>query len=167
MLDYLNADPKPYVLQGRFDPGRGEYIFVGKIITPIGDATRWGVVFGDVLHNFRSALDRLVCQLVLLNTGRECTRENQFPICSNGARYWSIGRNGEPSLRDRQLKSVADEHKAIIDALQPYRTHGLRPNQVKALAGLHDFSNIDKHRVIHPSLRARGRRSSAPAGRGG
>ncbi len=151
ILEYLGREPKPYSLRGQFHPDRCEYVFVGKILESMEDLAYWGTVLGDVLHNFRCALDHLVCQLVLLNTGRECTGDNQFPICTTGENYWSRGKSGR-NTRDWRLQGVADEHKAIIDTLQPYRTHGMRPNQIEVLAGLQKFSNLDKHRLIHPTL---------------
>ncbi|MGN6189137.1 MAG: hypothetical protein ACTHOE_09575 [Conexibacter sp.] len=151
MLGYLRGEPKPYTVRGEFDPNRREYVFVGKIVEPMTGEVRWGVMFGDVLHNLGSALDHLVCQLVLLNTGKLGGQENQFPICSSGARYWSIGKNGQPSVRDSRLRGVSDEHKALIDGLQPYRAPD-PANRVHALAGLRGLSNLDKHRLVHPTL---------------
>ena len=151
MIKYLTREPKPYSLRGQFHPDRCEYVFVGKILEPIEDPAYWGTVLGDVLHNFRCALDHLVCQLVLVNTGKECSGDSQFPIASTGPAYWSDKKRGS-STRDWRLQGVSDEAKAVIDALQPYRTHGLRPNQIEVLDALRIFSNLDKHRLIHPTL---------------
>lgn len=159
MLGYLRSEPKPYTVRGEFDPNRREYVFVGKIVRPMSDAVLWGVMLGDVLHNFRSALDHLVCQLVLLNTRKLGGQDNQFPICSSGARYWSIGRNGQPSTREFRLRGVSDEHRAVIDGLQPYRAQD-PPNLIQPLAALRDLSNLDKHRLVHPTLVAVDVRSS-------
>ena len=100
---------------------------------------RWGVIFGDAIHNFRSALDHLVWQLVLLN-GETPTTANQFPICDTEADY----RN----KRKSQLRGVSGPHTAHIDQMQPCRTR-IPPGQVSAFAALRDLSNHDKHRLIH------------------
>jgi hypothetical protein len=151
MREYLTGEPKPYEVRGKFHPDRREYVFVGKILRPPPDPVRWGVVLGDVLHNFRSALDHLVWQLVLLS-GKKGSPENQFPICDRGATYWSIKKDGTPSTRDRCLKNVAEEYRAIIDFYQPYRTRHLARNRIEAFAGLRDLSNYDKHRLVHLAL---------------
>src|ERR1700751_5324457 len=42
----------------------------------------WAFIAGDIVHNLRSALDHLVCQLALLNgKPRSCCRDTAFPIC--------------------------------------------------------------------------------------
>jgi hypothetical protein len=151
MHEYLTSEPKPYAVRGQFHPDRGEYVFVGKILRPLPDTVHWGVVLGDVLHNFRSALDHLVWQLVLLN-GKKGSTDNQFPICDHGAMYWSIRKDGSPSMRESRPRNVADEHKAIIDGYRPYRTRHLAANRIEALAGLRDLSNYDKHRLVHVAL---------------
>jgi hypothetical protein len=147
--EYLGREPKPYRMSGEFKRDRRQYVVVGEILQPINDV-RWGVMLGDAVHNLRSALDHLIWQLVLLNTGKKGSRENKFPIESDGRRYWSITKDGNPSVRDRALKNVADEHRLLIDELQPYRTNQGHP--VTVLDTLRDFSNFDKHRLLNPVL---------------
>lgn len=143
------VEPKPYRLSGEFRPESGEYVFEGELLKPIDDdALKWGVILGDALHNLRSALDQLIAQLVLLNTGKRSTSANAFPICDTGATYWSIGKKGEPSKRETTLKGISDTHKALIDEMQPYRTR-IPPSAIHALSALRDLSNRDKHRLIH------------------
>jgi hypothetical protein len=107
-------------------------------------------MFGDAIHNLRSALDHLVWQLVLLN-GKTPSGANQFPICDTGATYWSAGwKDGKKtrSTREWRLEGVSDAQKALIDEMQPYRTR-VPPGAVHALSALRDLSNYDKHRLIH------------------
>ena len=129
---------------------RGAYVVTGEVVRPMTDELMWAVLLGDAIHNLRSALDHLIWQLVLLDTGKEGSNENQFPIVSTGDRYWSTTKNGGPSTRDTRLRGVSEEHRAIIDACQPYRI--LRPKEVEALAALRDLSNHDKHRLLHVLL---------------
>ena len=143
------VEPQPYRLSGEFRPESGEYVFEGELLKPIDDdSLKWGVILGDALHNLRSALDHLVAQLVLLNTGKLSTTVNAFPICDTGAGYWSVGKKGEPSKRDTTLKGVSDAHKALIDEMQPYRTR-IPPGAIHSLSALRDLSNRDKHRLVH------------------
>lgn len=142
------VEPKPYRISSEFRPDSREYVFTGQLLKPLDDLLLWGVMFGDAMHNLRSALDHLVCQLVLLNTGKRATGENQFPICDTGAAYWSAGSKGQASTRERRLRGVSDAHKALIDEMQPYRTR-IPPGAIHALSALRDLSNHDKHRLIH------------------
>lgn len=148
--EYLGSEPKPYRITGNFERDRREYVLKGEVIEPIEDPERWSLVLGDALHNLRSALDHLIWQLVILNTGKKGGTENLFPIATTGSRYWSISKNGRQSLRDRALKGVSDEHRAVIDRLQPYRTPEFGPT--KLLRTLRDLSNYDKHRLLNPLL---------------
>jgi hypothetical protein len=135
------VEPKPYRLAGEFRPESGEYVFEGELLKPIDDdALKWGVILGDALHNLRSALDHLVAQLVLLDTGKRSTSANAFPICDTGGNYWSIGKKGEPSKRETTLRGVSDAHKARIDEMQPYRAR-IPPGAIHALSALRDLSN--------------------------
>jgi len=144
------VEPKPYRITGEFRPNDREYVFKGQLLKPLDDLLLWGILFGDALHNLRSALDHLVWQLVLLN-GKTPSGANQFPICDTGATYWSAGwKDGKKtrSTREWRLEGVSDAHKALIDEMQPYRTR-IPPGAVHVLSTLRDLSNHDKHRLVH------------------
>ena len=56
----------------------------------------WGVLIGEILHNLRSALDHLIWQLVILETGAPpTTTKTAFPIFETAAGYKS--REARPS----------------------------------------------------------------------
>jgi hypothetical protein len=150
LYDELNvfSASNPHELVREHDPEtRTDDVFV-KVLREPKDP-EWGILLGDFLHNARCALDHLVWQLVLLNKAKP-GRWNQFPIATHGAQYWSLEKDGRPSMRDRMLRGVAEEHRALIDAVQPYR----RGREAKSdrLAILAEFSNTDKHRIVHPTL---------------
>jgi hypothetical protein len=144
------VDPKPYEISGEFRADSREYVFTGKLRKPVTDLLLWGVMFGDAMHNLRSALDHLVWQLVRLN-GKKPSGANQFPICETGANYWSLGKDGKRSTREWRLEGVSDAHKALIDEVQPYRAR-MPPGATHAFSALRDLSNQDKHRLIHLTL---------------
>jgi hypothetical protein len=144
---YFEADPKPYELTGTWHADRKQYVFTGEITRPMEKAVMWSVILGDGIHNLRSALDHLVWQLILLNTGKDGSNETQFPIASHGARYWSKTKDNGPSLRERRLKGVSKAHATIIDRCQPYRTNGA--GKLESLEVLQDMDNYDKHRLLH------------------
>jgi len=99
-----------------------------------------GVIVGDFLHNLSCVLDHLVWQLVLLN-GKTPTRANQFPITRSPERFEEIAED--------RLRGVAGEHRQLIEGFQPYLVEGGNPSE-HHLAVLHELSNIDKHRFVHP-----------------
>jgi hypothetical protein len=88
---------------------------------------------GDVVHNLRSTLDHLANHLVFAN-GQKPTLRTEFPIAKDSATY----------ERDkvRKVEGMATISKETIDRLKPYKG-GNEP-----LWLLHDFDNIDKHRML-------------------
>lgn len=132
-------DGQPYRLVGEFDREASEYVvrLDGPANLPIG----WSAIVGDAAHNFRSALDHLIWQLVLLNRD-EPGRWNQFPIFRDPDEYRTRGR--------RMLKSVSREHRERIEGMQPYA----RGDDAEAdpLWALYLISNRDKHRMLHTAI---------------
>lgn len=105
----------------------------------------WGIDFGCVGVQARTALDHLVYQLVIDsgNPVSERTR-TQFPIYESKSSYLSGGK-GSP--RERMLAGVASRHRRIIDQLQPYQRKGRALDD--PLSILTAISNRDKHREDH------------------
>ena len=129
-----------------------ELDYRGRLVERARNVQRPGQDISDTLadcvNNYRAALDHLVWQLVILS-GNKPSRDNQFPCALTGTRYWCAKKDGTQSVRDRMLRGVSDEHRAAIDAVQPYRTSHPRDT---ALAVLVDLSNTDKHQVINTAF---------------
>jgi hypothetical protein len=89
---------------------------------------------GDVVHNLRSALDHLACQLVWVGSGEEPSRRVEFPIAKDAATY-----EGEKA---RKLEGMCSKAIKAIDALKPYKGGN------NALWRIHELDNIDKHREL-------------------
>jgi hypothetical protein len=150
--EYAQADPPPHRSRGVFDASRGSYVITGELVRPPDDTLIWSVYLGDAVHNLRSALDHLVWQLVLLDSKKNGTTENAFPISPSGHAYWGKRKDDDRAcLRDRYLKGISDEHKAIIDAYRPYRTRDqqLSNDVIDPLKALADMDNQDKHQLLH------------------
>jgi len=125
---------KPYRFPGQFEAQESAYVFRAQFLKE--PPTMIGVILGEFVHNLRSTLDQLVWQLALLN-GIEPSG-TQFPIVS--------AHKGWPTRRvEGWIKGVSSKHGAIIESFQPYHP-GREP-----LKWLGDLSNVDKHRVVHPS----------------
>jgi hypothetical protein len=110
---------------------------------------RVGLGLGDIVHNFRSALDHLTYQLALWNTGGQVSRPKrvQFPILDDPGHF--------QSARGDALREVHLDHQAIIERFQPYHriAEGLAIGPAfHSFAVLRDLDNADKVRFLHPVL---------------
>jgi len=143
---FARDEDSPFRFEGQFDPETGLHTTRFHVMRK-PDWTDWALRLGDAVHNARSALDLAVWQLVRLNGQNPKAFRTQFPIESSGTNYWCQTKDGRPSARERCLKGVAEDHRAIIDAAQPYR--GPHPAKHHALSHLAYLSNVDKHQVIH------------------
>ena len=133
---------KPYRAVYECDPNSGEHIWRLKIdhMPPV----RLSVVVGDVVHNFRSALDHLIWQLSLLTTPNPYKR-SEFPV------YDFKVHPAEPKRNDcfdndgkRKIQHVPIEAQKLIESAQPYQ----RGNPYGVfLALLHEIDIADKHRI--------------------
>jgi hypothetical protein len=100
-----------------------------------------GLIFGDYVHNLRSALDHLVWALAVNNKGgKEPKNANAvgFPVADNPRAFYDA-----PVLRE-----LTWEQATVLERFQPYRG-GDAP---RALGDLNLFWNDDKHRLVQPVL---------------
>jgi len=101
-----------------------------------------GLAIGDVIQNFRAALDHLTWDLVRIGATPRPKRPQmiQFPMANS---YKSFkGQVGD------RLPGVPNDQRAIILRYQPYR----RGNGPMAIRWLRNFSDKDKHRVLIPTV---------------
>jgi hypothetical protein len=96
----------------------------------------WSTIIGDVVHNMRSALDYLTCELVLTNGGT-VTNSTLFPIYEQKSRY-ERGAGSKTAGMDPRAAE-------LIETLQPY--YAPTPSE-HPLAVLAYLSNGDKHRTL-------------------
>jgi hypothetical protein len=115
-----------------------------------------GVLLGDAVHNFRSALDHIAWAMVdrgrtpLSDLNEGTKRGIAFPLCDHKAARNSKDRTGWIKSSNRNLPGVRRADLALVRAYQPYR-HGRRRN-IHGLAILSALDNLDKHRTIQPLL---------------
>lgn len=96
------------------------------------------LMIGDIVHNLRSSLDLLVCDLARLQN--QSIEEVKFPFAKDEATLEKI-------LAKDHARLGADVVDAIR-ALKPFKGDGGN----KLLRGLHDLDVIDKHRLIIPTF---------------
>jgi hypothetical protein len=139
---FSDQDPKPHFSRGYFDTDTWEWIERFQIREP--PPLRWGVMLGDCVHNLRSALDHLVCQLTLLNGGTmdDCA-QTQFPIASKSEAQFE-------GMANHRIPGLSPRHREFVKWAQPYRAGD--DAWKHPLAILADLSNADKHRLINPTF---------------
>lgn len=138
---FSDQEPEPHFSRGYFDANTWEWIERFQIREP--PPLRWGVMLGDCVHNLRSALDHLVCQLTLLDGGtmEDCAK-TQFPIASKSREQFD-------AMADYRIPGLSPKHRAMVKRAQPYRAGDEAWKH--PLAVLADLSNADKHRVLNPT----------------
>jgi hypothetical protein len=120
-LSPSQTDPDQIVLDPRADLG----------LDPV-----LGILVGEACYNLRGALDYLVYELALHNSGA-IQRQTQFPIEDTAARFTDAVRRG-------RLIALNDAQVQYIETLQPY-------NGCKWTLNLRELSNPDKHRFLIPT----------------
>lgn len=137
---YFAADPPPFFSVGSFDHDTWEWVHRLQVRTEI--PLQWGVVLGDCVHNLRSALDHVVCQVTLLDGGEPNT-QTQFPIVSESSERFQ-------RQADKRIPSLTATHRAIVESAQPF--HRGTAAASHPLAVLASLSNADKHRRLNMAL---------------
>lgn len=143
-----------YKARGQFENERTEYVIRVKLGDPVQlrrDLLRIGLIFGDGIQNLRTALDHLLCQLVIAS-GREPTKQNQFPIFTRDPTLDLTGR--ELRKWKRWTARVKSPYIGWLKFVQPYQADKTpeRNPERNPLAHLADFSNADKHRIVLPAV---------------
>jgi hypothetical protein len=130
----------------KFDADTGRHVLYISDLPDLDHVLRRAsVCVGDIMHNFRSALDHLTYQLALWNTGGRVSRPKraQFPILNQPDHF--------NSAQGDALREVHPDHQAIIERFQPYHripeARGIGPS-FHSLAVLRDLDNADKVSLI-------------------
>ena len=95
------------------------------------------LVIGDVIHNLRSALDLMTCEIVTM-AGESVDRNIEFLVRDDRDKLIT-------AINDRKIKaapkSIID---LIVDTIKPYKGGN------DALCALHDLDILDKHKLLIP-----------------
>ena len=100
---------------------------------------KFSALIGDFVHNLRTALDLLVCDLVTING--KSAKEVYFPFCATAAELPRI-------IRDRRIYRAGPDVVAYIESLKPYTGGNI------ALRCIHNLDITDKHHTLLPVLAA-------------
>jgi|RhiMetdeSRZDD1v2_1073273.scaffolds.fasta_scaffold175905_2 hypothetical protein len=128
----------PYTLAHKPDPNTGRDILFYKDIktTPI----ELSLLIGDAIHNLRSALDLLACQLVRLNVVNHNCADISFPIADNAKKFKTL-------LNSAKVQLLGQGAVQILQQLEPYQ--GGKRHE---LWQLHRLNVQDKHRLLIVAL---------------
>lgn len=130
---FINSTP--YTLDRETEPKTGYYHFsVTNMQAPPPEV---GLIAGDAIHNLRSALDHLACQLVLAN-GNLPSRQTCFPIFDSESKY--------QTMDTRKVQGMSPAAISAIDAAKPYKDGN------NALYTLHELDIADKHHALLTTL---------------
>jgi len=152
-VNRITAERNPYGTRiAQVDPNSGWYVIYLTRVDHPREYTL-GILFGDVMHNLRCALDYIVTALVWASNANP-TNRHQFPVFSTQVGYENrVGNNvvAVPRIQGRQgpLHGVTVGLQEIWDA-QPF--HRKKEPRSDPLYVVHRFSNADKHRIVAEDL---------------
>jgi hypothetical protein len=137
ILAYL--DSQPFKIVVNVQPSDPSTVLIEFHVTT-QPPERLSVILGDCIHNLRSSLDHIACDLVT-KAGGSCDH-TQFPIADS-----MLDKNANPKQPLTVGAAIDPQALAFIDALQPYHRGQDAPSH--PLAIVRDLSNIDKHQTLH------------------
>lgn len=97
------------------------------------------LLLGDAIHNLRTSLDLLACDLVRANNNDP--KNVYFPFCEQGDDL-------EKMIKRRNINRCAPDVIELIRSMKPYKGGN------DALRAIHDLDIADKHQLLIPTLMA-------------
>ena len=131
---FLEDKPYDFVVD---DEGEGQFAI--RVIQEIPTPPEMAVLIGEWLYNLRCALDYAVYATAVCDSGKDPPPgegQLQFPC------YFTPDHYRENEYR---LKPLAEHHRRIIEAMQPYRH---TDPDTSGLGWLHRLARIDRHRRL-------------------
>jgi hypothetical protein len=121
---FLKRDSYRIVLENNAETGKLSWIV--RITEELSDQAP--LIIGDAIHNLRTALDLLACDLVRLNGGN--IKKVYFPFASEGD-------NLNKRIKERKIHRAGPDIVQIIKCLKPYKGGD------NALWAIHDLDITD------------------------
>ncbi len=135
--DFL--DGHPYQVVANRDPETGDHVLRVRVARQVPND--WGAIIGDAIHNLRSALDLLICRLVVANNGR-VKRSTGFPVGDNLKEF-------EAAL-SKKAEGISADAVKLVGSFHPYKGSDNFRGPHNALWQLHKLDVLDKHRLLIP-----------------
>lgn len=138
---------QPYSVSTKFEPETGCYVarFYSRRTVPL----RVSVIVGEFIHDLRSALEHVAWVLAASNT------DDVESLWKAGIREkitFPVAKTPEAFDRHSLVSFITADARTVLNRLQPHNLG--RPALAKRhpLSALHDFWNVDKHRVVSAGL---------------
>jgi hypothetical protein len=131
MRTFFDAKPVEFLVAPAPDEDRW-YVVYARVRRPIPE--QMSLIFGDAVHNLRSALDHLAYQLAAIGTGP--TRQTKWPVFDDEAKFSATGTS--------YLDGMREQHRTRVTDLQPFKD----PDGLRWLSLLHGLDIADKHHVL-------------------
>jgi len=139
------ASTRPFVdttVESTYEPESQCIILTIGGLAPFPD--EWSLRLGDVVGNYRSALDHLAWAVVMQGTRGDSlkaaeARRIYFPV---------VEREGDFTDRTKTLLGARSEDLAIFRSYQPFAGEDPDPNHCMVI--LNVCSNLDKHKALQP-----------------
>jgi hypothetical protein len=97
----------------------------------------FAAIIGDVIHNLRSALDLMACELVRANG--QSDDDVHFPFANSATEL-------DEMIEKRHMNRAKPEVIALLKSVAPYKGGNI------ALRAIHDLDIMDKHQELLPTL---------------
>lgn len=139
---FLNGDEPYYPLVTVDDEGEGEIWVRAAENFP---AEQLSLYLGELLYQLRAALDSLVYELAILDSGKDP------PPKAKGLEF--LIRASESSFEDAawKIKPLSDQHRDMIHSIQPYDVGERGEGEevvAEVLKELNDLARKDRHRGL-------------------
>ena len=137
-IAYLNSKPCAIIVEpfpGGLHEAMGTQSWNARIRKSV--PMKFSAIIGDFVHNLRTTLDLLVCDLVTING--KSAKEVYFPFCATAAELPRM-------IRDRKIHRAGADVVALIESMKPYSGGNI------ALRAIHDLDVTDKHHALLPVL---------------
>jgi hypothetical protein len=127
---------QPYRFVRNDEPDTGDLVYRVEVL----DQPRfswWSAIAGDCVHNLRSSLDLLVCEMVRAE-GNLVKKHTGFPVFRSAEAYANALKSGETRKVDGAPKCAVD----LIMKSEPYE------GSDNPFGMLHQLDIADKHRLL-------------------
>jgi hypothetical protein len=129
-----------YRLGIEFDANTGKNLLCLQFAKPI--PANPALMIGDCVHNLRSALDLMMCEIVQLKGGK-VTKYTRLPFQKTRDKLVSSIDGGIKKTIGPAIFDICD---LIVNTVKPYRGGN------DTLYAIHDLDIADKHRLLIPVL---------------
>ena len=119
------------------EPNTGDLVYKAKIGNQ--PPPYWSAIVGDCVHNLRSSLDLLVCEMLRAGD-RKIERHHKFPVFRDETAYTNAFKPGPPGA----IKGIP---KCAVDLIKDAKPHEGPDN---AFGRLHKLDIADKHHLLVP-----------------